>query len=234
MVFQIFTAVSGRTPESRQGLAVRCQTDCAGSRCFKEGRGPCRCRPCFRSHVPGRGREGHGRGRRAVQCRREPSEPRDIQLGRQISTKEAPVPQQGSHRLRVEQIQPNPLRVRDYNSCMVNISELSIVRIILPQKSCRVTNSIYSTLISSKARRPHRMSRLKSLETTRQWCFGLPPGHLTRISLSGSSIGIGSFLTRSKQSFRPYTSSFQLGILGDSSVPSIVDVFLFGSTSVVM
>ena len=119
-------------------------------------------------------------------------------------------------------------------SCMARLTEPFLVLIILLPKSCRDTSSIYSTPISSRVQRLRHMSRSKNLATTRQWCFSLPLGHLTRISLSGSSIGTGSFHTRSKQPLLPQISSSQRAILGVSSVPLIVDAFLFGSTSVAM
>lgn len=81
---------------------------------------------------------------------------------------------------------------------MAKLTELSLVRTTLLPKLCRDTSLIYSTPISSKARRLRRTSRLKNPGTTRRWYFSLPLGHPTRISLLGSSIGTGSFHTRSK------------------------------------
>jgi len=117
--------------------------------------------------------------------------------------------------------------------CTVKLTELSVARITLLQKLCRDTSLTYFIPISSRVRRPRHMSRLKNLETTKRWCFSLPLGHLTRISLSGSSIGTGSFHTKSKRFLPPQISFSQCRIPGDSSVPSIVDAFLFGLTSAV-
>jgi len=116
--------------------------------------------------------------------------------------------------------------------CTVKPTEPSSARITLLQKLCRDTSLIYFIPISSRVRRPRHITRLRNPATTRQWCFSSPLGHLTRILLSESSTGTGSFHTRSKWFLPSQISSSQRRILGDSSVPLIVDAFLFGLTSV--
>ena len=115
----------------------------------------------------------------------------------------------------------------------VKLAELSLARITLLPKLCRDTSLIYSIPISSKEQRPRHMLRSKNLAMMRQWCSSLPLGPHTRTLLSGSSIGTGSFHTRSKQFILPQISSSQRRILGDLSAPLTVDVSLFGLTSVV-